>query len=122
MKSSSENFGRLLNALDDLVWQEAVTVKSGDYQAVRSIQLRAEPLVNALAALGPDRADKNARAKIANLLARRQHSIDFIESQLATARDELLALQESATRVAQIAPVYGRPQSRSASGKFSARG
>ena len=48
------------------------------------------------------------------LLARRQHNMDFLESQLATARAELLAVQESTRRVACIAPAYGRTERRAA--------
>ncbi len=111
MEAPRQRFSRLLTALDELVTREAATVQAGDLAEVQSIQRRTGALVNALAGMRPDAADPTARAHIADLLARRQHSIEFLESQLATARAELLAVQESTRRVARIAPVYGRPQS-----------
>lgn len=106
--SPHRTFDRLLGALDELVAQETATLASGDFEAVADIQQRAAPLVDGLTALGAEAADDIARARVAALLARRQHNIDFIETQLATAREELLALQEGARRVARVLPVYGR--------------
>jgi hypothetical protein len=110
MEPPEKKFSRLLGALDDLVRQEAETLAQRDYSAVEGIQQRAEPLVSGLVALGPAAADDNARARVAGLLARRQHNIEFLETQLATARDELMSIQESTQRVARIAPVYGRAE------------
>jgi hypothetical protein len=93
-----------------LVALEAATLAQRDFDAVNSIQKRTEPLVAALAELGAGAADDRARARVASLLSRRQHSIDFLESQLATARNELNSVQESTQRVARIAPVYGRAE------------
>jgi hypothetical protein len=109
-QSPRQKFHRLVGALDELVAQETATLADRDFATVSEIQERAAPIVAGLAALGPDVADELARARVAGLLARRQHNIDFIEAQLATARDELQALQESTRRVASIAPVYGRAE------------
>jgi len=122
MESPPRKFTRLLTALDELVGQEAATLAARDYAAVGEIQRRAEPLVAGLAALGAEAADETARARVAALLARRQHSLDFLETQLATARAELLAVQESARRVAQIAPVYVRAGSGVGAARFAAAG
>jgi hypothetical protein len=108
MEAPRQAFTRLLNALDELVEQERATVIDGDFDAVTEIQRRADPLVVRLQSLGVDAADDIARARVAGLLARRQHNIDLIEAQLATARTELFAVQESTRRVACIAPAYGR--------------
>ncbi len=108
MEAPGKKFQRLVAALDDLVTQEAATVAAGDFEAVADIQRRADPVVTALATLGAEVADAAARARIASLLSRRQGNIDLIESQLATARAELQAVQESTGRVARIAPIYGR--------------
>lgn len=108
MEAPHKRFNRLVSALDDLVTREAATIAEKDYAAVAEIQRSAEPVVEAIADMGSIISDAVARARVAGLLARRQHSIDFLESQLATARSELMAVQESSVRVAKIAPVYGR--------------
>ena len=82
--SPGQKFNRLLGALDELVAQETATLASRDFEAISEIQQRAAPLVEGLTALGVDAADDIARARVAALLARRQHNIDFIETQLAT--------------------------------------
>lgn len=124
MKAPRQTFSRLLGALDELVAQEAATLNQRDFGAVADIQRRAQPLVDALSDLGIAAADDLARARVAGLLARRQHNIDFLESQLATARAELLSVQESTRRVACIAPAYGQPKRASGgeSSRFRAAG
>jgi hypothetical protein len=108
--------------LDELVTREAATLAEHDYTAVVQIQSSAEPLVAAIADMGSVISDAVARARVAGLLARRQHSIDFLESQLATARSELMAVQESTVRVAKIAPVYGRAPAPARAVHFQAEG
>jgi NAD-dependent DNA ligase len=122
MQDRQKTFHRLVSALDELITREAATVAEHDYEAVREIQERAEPVVQAIADLGPEIADEVARARVAGLLARRQHSIDVIESQLATARAELMAVQESTSRVSRIAPVYGQSKTSSRPARFLAAG
>jgi hypothetical protein len=122
VQSESHKFNRILSALDELVTQEMVTARAGDYAAVDEIQRRAAPLVETLSELGAEVADATAQARVAGLLARRQHNIDFIESQLATVRAELLAVQTSTGRVARIAPAYARAEGASLARRFSAAG
>jgi polyphosphate kinase len=124
MEAPRQAFTRLLNALDALVDQERNTVLAGDFTAVEEIQRRADPLIERLRSLGVDAADELARVRVAGLLARRQHNIDLIESQLTAARAELFAVQESTRRVACIAPAYGRPRNAPPSGvpRFRAAG
>jgi hypothetical protein len=111
MESAARRFARLLGALEDLVGQEDATLRAGDFAAAGEVQRRAEPIVSGLGELGPGHADGPARARIAALLARRQHSMEWLESQLAAARAELAAVQHSQARVARIAPAYfGAPR------------
>jgi len=120
MDAPRKKFNRLVEALEDLVTHEAATVAEHNYAAVADIQRRSEPVVEAIAELGGVVADAVARARVAGLLARRQHSIDYIESQLATARSELMAVQESTLRAARIAPAYGRVGAPSGQSRFQA--
>lgn len=122
MEAPQQTFTRLVGALDDLVTREAATLAERDFEGACEIQRRTGPLVDAIAQLGSEVADAVARARVAGLLARRQHSIDFLETQLATAREELMAVQESTMRVNQIAPVYGRPEGMPRVPRFQAAG
>ena len=122
MDASQQRFNRLVGALEDLVTHEAATIAGHNFEAVGEIQQRAQPLVEAIAGMGADVADAVARARVAALLARRQHSIEYLESQLETARSEMMAIQESTLRAAKIAPVYGRPAASSRESQFRARG
>jgi len=122
MEAPGQKFYRLITALDDLVAQEAAGVSARDYETVADLQRRADPLVTALAELGSRVTDAVARARVASLLSRRQGNLDLIESQLATTRAELRAVQQSTGRVARIAPVYGRAEGHGGITQFRAAG
>lgn len=122
MEAPQRKFTRLVGALEELVCREAATLAEHDFAGVCEIQTRSEPLVRAIAELGSVVSDAVARARVAGLLARRQHSIDYLESQLATARAELMAVQASTIRVNQIAPVYGKPEAMPRVPQFQAAG
>lgn len=117
-QSPRERFHRLIGALDELVSLEANNVAEGDFEAVAAVQRRAAPVVEEIAALAPEVDNEIARARVAALLARRQHNIDLMGVQLETARNELLAVQESMSRLGRVAPAYGRSE-RAARGGMS---
>ena len=122
MDAPRKKFNRLVEALEELVTHEAASLGEHKFDAVADIQRRTEPVVEAIAELGSLVSDAVARARVAGLLARRQHNIDYIESQLATARSELMAVQESTSRVAQIGPAYGRLAQPGRESRFRATG
>ncbi len=122
MEAPRQTFNRLVGVLDDLVSHEAASLAERNYEAVDDIQRRTQPVVEAIADLGAMVNDAVARARVAGLLARRQHNIDFIESQLATARFELMAVQESTLRAAKIAPAYGQVKTPGRHSQFRATG
>jgi len=78
MEPTRQKFNRLLDAFDDLVRDEALTLARGDFASIAEIQRRASPLVTGLAELGESAADAVARARVAAVLARRQHTIDYL--------------------------------------------
>lgn len=122
MEPVRRKFDRLVTALDHLVSTEAETFAARDFRALQEVQGRTGSVVAALAALDPAVLDAKGRARIASLLSRRQHTIELLESQLATARAELQALDASTQRVARIAPVYGQPKSAGPAARFTATG
>jgi len=110
METPAQTCLRLLAALEDLAVQEASALDARDFAAAVVIQERAAPLVEHLAAHGPEIADRDAafRARVAAFHARRQQTGEWLATQVARAREELHRMQVGQRRVAQIAPVYGR--------------
>jgi hypothetical protein len=106
MADQAGTFSRLLGAFEDLVGQEEATLRAGDMAAARAVQQRTEPVVAALAALGPAAADAPALARMAALLARRQDSVKRLEDQLTFVRAQLAEVKISLARVARLAPAY----------------
>jgi hypothetical protein len=122
MESPRRRFDRLVGVLEDLVTSEADTVRAGDFGALADLQERTGCVVDALVGMEPSLADARARARVASVLSRRQHTIELLESQLAVAREELNALEASTQRVARVAPVYGRPAMERVPQRFKAVG
>lgn len=120
MESSRQKFDRLTQALADIIDLEQASLASGDTADLAEIQHRAGSVVGAIVALPDEVRDAAARARIASLLSRRQGNIDLIESQLATMRDEIQAVQASTGRMARIAPAYGRTSLTYTGGEFRA--
>jgi hypothetical protein len=109
METPAQTCLRLLAALEDLATQEAAALDARNFPAAVAIQTRAAPLVEHLAAHGPPIAEKDAafRARVAAFHARRRQTGEWLATQVARAREELLQMQVSQRRVAQIAPAYG---------------
>ena len=111
METPAQTCVRLLTALEDLATQEAAALEARDFATAVTIQTRAAPLVEHLAAHGPAIADKDPafRSRVAAFHARRQQSGEWLATQVARAKEELLRMQAGQRRVARIAPVYGQP-------------
>ena len=110
METPAQTCVRLLTALEDLAVQESAALEARDFATAVTIQTRAAPLVAHLAAHGPAIAEKDAafRARVAALQARRLRSGEWLATQVARAREELVQMQASQRRVARIAPAYGQ--------------
>ena len=106
MSRSSQTGLRLADALEDLVHQEAVLLRAGDYPAVAAVQERCAPVVAGLAALA---AENDARliARVQSILALRASSLRELSGDLARVRCELAEIQSTSHRVAKVGPAYG---------------
>lgn len=109
MDSTNQMCARLVVALEDLTAQEALSVGQRDFAAVASIQDRAAPLVELLAAKASDITDAALHTRLAALHARRSRTGEWLDEHVDLARAELQETHASQRRVAQVAPAYGRP-------------
>jgi hypothetical protein len=105
METLSHRCVRLLSALEELVAQEALLIAARDFHALRVVQERAAPLVEALASVA-GAADLEVRRRVAALTKFRENSRELLARQIEGAREELQVLERSQHRVARIAPVY----------------
>jgi hypothetical protein len=108
METPARQLHRVLLALEDLAAQEELLLRSEDYLAVPPLQLRAAPLVECLV-VGAGAADGPLRQRISAVIARRARSQQGLVEQLIRVRDELLQIQTSRQRIAQVAPAYCQP-------------
>jgi hypothetical protein len=109
METPAQRCARIVSALEDLVNQEAAALRAGDFDAVNEIQDRAAPLVEFLALHATEGDTPQLRQRIGTLETQRQRSADELDAGIARLRDEMQRTTVARRRVAQIAPVYGRP-------------
>ncbi|MDB6093967.1 MAG: hypothetical protein JWM32_1529 [Verrucomicrobia bacterium] len=122
MNLTSSSFVRLLGALEDLAAQTEAQLASEDFDAMRSTQERATPLVNELAKLGSSAVTPGIRPRLQALLERRERSQEHLAKQVAHVKDALLRTQSQQRRIAQVAPAYRRPIAKGALRQLSAQG
>lgn len=109
MENTAQMCGRLIVALEDLTAQEAVSLETRDFAALISIQDRAAPLVELLAAKAAEISDPALRARLAALHARRSRTGEWLSVEIELAREQLGETHAAQRRIAQVAPAYGRP-------------
>lgn len=106
MQNPAQRCARLVAALEDLAAQEEASLRTKDFPAVESIQVRAGALVDDLVSLAAS-MDLPLQARIASVHARRARTSEWLEGELSAARAELRETSFAQGRVARIAPVYG---------------
>ncbi|MEO7414865.1 MAG: hypothetical protein ABIZ81_16085 [Opitutaceae bacterium] len=121
METPDQQFGRVLLALEDLVAQETLLLKTQDLAPLRSLQARIAPLVTFLVDHA-SAADGPLRQRVSALIAQRGNSEQWLAEQFERVKEELQKIQESRQRVARVAPAYGYRADASAIGHLSARG
>jgi len=122
METSAQTFARLVTALDEVLVQEDSFLKMADYAAVLEAQRRAAPLVEGLARLEPEIADKAARARVSALVTRRAHVQELLASRISEVRCNLGRIREDEQRLMRVGPAYGRGPAVSPPSQLSAKG
>jgi hypothetical protein len=106
VETPPQKVARLLTALEDLSRQEALQVRSGDYQGAVQTQRRIDPLVGCLAELGAA-AGLTTRTRVASVIELRRSSEDRLATALARGREELRQMRTNHRRLSQLRPAYG---------------
>ena len=108
METPAKTAVRLLDALKDLVAQEAAIVRAGDYAALAALQARTAALGEKLGELAANPAVLALRERVEATLAQRQQSQAMLQQRLAEARAEIQRLHQGRQRLGKLAPAYGR--------------
>lgn len=97
---------RLLSALEDLITQETVLIRTMDFIDAVQVRERAAPFVEKLCELAPLPAVETLRPRIDGLLERSSQNYHFLEGQLTKLQHELNRVGEARGRLRSVAPAY----------------
>ncbi len=106
MATSLQTAHRLLTALDDLAQQEHLHLQAEEWVEAVELTERAAPIVTELCRLADEPAVAALRPRVASVIARRQASMDGLDSHIVRAQAELQRLGEARRRLACVAPAY----------------
>ncbi len=125
MESSPERCVRLLVAAETLVEEECFAATRGDWQDVRAVQDRAEPLLRNLGELFADgsiSAPQKERLAPRLEILRRQHAgiLTHIETHRRRLAGRMAAVEAASGRLTGMKKAYGPPAGTSAALRESA--
>lgn len=107
METLAQRCGRIAAALEDLVTQESVALRTRDFEAVDTIADRAAPLVEWLSAYA-HAIPAQAAERIAAVQSRRAENLELLTAEMALGREELQQIAAARRRAVQIVPAYRR--------------
>ncbi len=99
---------RIVDALEDLVAQEAVALRDGEFSTLIALADRAAPLVDFLGATAGALSDRRLRERIMAVYTRRADGAAQLAEKIRANRVEMATTHATQRTVARIAPVYGR--------------
>jgi len=106
METPLETARRLLRALDELVMQETLLIRTMDFVEAVEVQERAAPLVDRLCALAEYESVRALGPELAILLDRRSQNYHFLDTQLQRLQGELDRVTIARGRLRKVAPAY----------------
>ena len=106
MEPPLETAQRLLTALEELVMQETLLIRTMDFVEAVEVQERAAPVVARLCALAEVAAVGALRPRVAELLERRSQNYHFLDTQLQRLQGELNRVTTARGRLRNVAPAY----------------
>lgn len=109
--SSAERARRIISALDDLVGQEAVLLRSMDLVEALQITERCSPLVEELCRLASESTESQLQESVAALLLKRQQNATLLEAHLQRVQAEIRKIEDARRKLGRMAPVYRRSDS-----------
>jgi hypothetical protein len=115
METPLQTATRLLTALEDLVAQETLLIRTMEFVGAVELQERAAPLVQRLCGLAEHAGVQELRPRVAGLLERHGQNHHFLDAQLARLQQELERVSGARGRLRRVAPAYQRTQDPAAS-------
>jgi hypothetical protein len=106
METPLETATRLLAALEELVMQETLLIRTMEFVEAVEVQERAGPLVEKLCSLVVDPTVIQLRPRAAELLERCNQNYHFLDTQMIRLQGELDRVTEARNRLRRVAPVY----------------
>jgi len=97
---------RLLTALEELVMQETLLIRTMDFVEAVDVRERSAPLVAELCALAEDPAVRQLRPRVDGLLDRCSQNHHFLDGQLLRLQGELDRVTTARGRLRGVAPAY----------------
>jgi len=106
MESPLANARRLLTALEELVMQETLLIRTMDFVEAVEVRERAAPLVARLCTLAEDAAVLALLPRVNDLLDRCSQNHHFLDTQLQRLQVELDRVGAARNRLRKLAPAY----------------
>ncbi len=106
METPLASAARLLTALEELVRQETLLIRTMDFVEAVGIRERMAPLVEKLCALARDGEVATLRPRLDGLLERCGQNHHFLDGQLERLQGELNRVTEARGRLRRLAPAY----------------
>jgi hypothetical protein len=120
METLAQRCARITAALEDLVMQESVALRTRDFATADTIADRAAPLVEWLVACS-HAIPAALKERIAAVQARRAENLELLAAETVSGMEELRQIAMSRRRVAQVMPAY-RAKTVAAAKRLSAVG
>lgn len=97
---------RLLVALEELVLDETILIRTRDFSGAVEIRVRANELIEKFCSLASEPSVEALRPRVHALIERCNQNQLFVEEQRAQLQGELDRVNEAHGRLRQFAPVY----------------
>jgi hypothetical protein len=104
--SANARAGRILDALDELVGQESVLLRSLDLVEALQIAERCAPLVDEICQLATEPAGGEIQGRVAALLQKRQRNAALLETHVRRVQEEMRRIEDARRKLSRMAPAY----------------
>jgi hypothetical protein len=105
MSDAARELARLVGVLEDVFEQEAVLFRASDYDGIRAVQEKAEPIVARVATLGPI-GGAAISERVTRLIRRRAALVVQLGTACSNLKHELSEVREGEQQCARVAPAY----------------
>jgi hypothetical protein len=105
MSDAARELARLVGVLEDVFEQEALLFRAADYDGIRAVQEKAEPIVARVAMLGPIGGGA-INERVTRLIGRRAALVVQMRTACGNLKHELSEVREGEQQCFRVAPAY----------------